>query len=129
MRLYITGPMTGLPDFNRPAFQRTTRILRSLGHWVMDPTELDSLPTKVGEVDTWVWKLFLSRDVAMLLSVELDGMVLLDGWERSRGSRLEVLTALLAGIRLYALKAPVRKTYYLEQVLVGNINVTDLEPY
>lgn len=38
-RIYIAGPMTGLPDFNFPAFNDMAAILRGLGYHVENPAE------------------------------------------------------------------------------------------
>lgn len=38
-RIYIAGPMSGLPDFNYPAFQTAAAVLRAQGHHVENPTE------------------------------------------------------------------------------------------
>ena len=129
MRLYLSGPMSSNPvDFNRPVFKAAREQLRALGHWVLDPTELDSLPAATataGPADQykWVWIAFLIRDVAMLLSCELDGVVVLPGWRRSKGSRLEVLAAMVAGLRLYRLAVGM---LYPERI--NWIEVADLEP-
>ncbi len=41
MRLYIAGPMTGLPDFNYPAFEEARAQLESEGYAVLCPTDND----------------------------------------------------------------------------------------
>ena len=99
MRLYMCGPMTGLPDANRPEFARATKKLRSQGHFIIDPTELD-LPAKgASKVDlALLWRAFLARDIGIILTCDLDGIVALEGWERSRGARLEALTGLMIGL-------------------------------
>ena len=33
-RVYVAGPMTGLPDFNYPAFNAEAQRLRGLGYQV-----------------------------------------------------------------------------------------------
>ena len=38
-RVYIAGPMTGLPDFNYPAFNAAAAKLRALGLEVLNPAE------------------------------------------------------------------------------------------
>lgn len=37
--VYLSGPMTGLPDFNYPAFHDAAQRLRSIGHRVESPAE------------------------------------------------------------------------------------------
>jgi hypothetical protein len=83
MRLtYISGPMTGLPDYNRPAFNKAAEYLRKQGHVVWNPAEeFDSeyiLPRKI----------YMRRDIEALLKCE--SIVMLKGWENSSGARLEL---------------------------------------
>ncbi|WP_319942079.1 DUF4406 domain-containing protein [Pseudomonas quasicaspiana] len=40
-RIYISGPMTGLPDFNFPAFAAEANRLRGLGFDVVNPAEIN----------------------------------------------------------------------------------------
>lgn len=37
---YLSGPMTGLPDLNRPAFDAAARLLRGKGLTVYNPAAL-----------------------------------------------------------------------------------------
>lgn len=39
-RIYLSGPMTGLPELNFPAFAAMTANLRADGHTVTNPAEL-----------------------------------------------------------------------------------------
>ena len=39
--VYLSGPMTGLPDFNRPAFHAAAAALRAQGYVVINPAEVD----------------------------------------------------------------------------------------
>lgn len=105
MRLYIAGPMTGIPQFNIPAFDAATAGLRMLGHEVISPAELDdprireiSLASPDGDINTIethgaTWGDFLSRDVKVMADTPLDAVVVLPGWEHSRGARLETFVA------------------------------------
>ena len=38
-RIYLAGPMTGLPEFNYPAFHAEAARLRQLGYHVENPAE------------------------------------------------------------------------------------------
>ena len=38
-RIYLAGPMSGLPDFNYPAFHAAAAVLRAQGHYVENPAE------------------------------------------------------------------------------------------
>lgn len=37
--VYIAGPMSGIEDFNRPAFHEVAQALRAEGHTVLNPAE------------------------------------------------------------------------------------------
>jgi hypothetical protein len=95
--------MTGLPNDNRGAFEAARTILRAKGHFVLCPAELDIVANTGTAAALVNYRAFLIRDVAMLLTCDLDGIVLLDGWLRSKGARLEVQAGLTAGLSLYAL--------------------------
>lgn len=81
--LYLCGPMTGLPDFNFPAFSRAAAALRSAGYGVVSPHELHSGDTGLPREE------YLRRDLALLCSGAIGGVALLPGWEASDGATLE----------------------------------------
>jgi hypothetical protein len=103
MRLYVAGPMTGIPLHNAPEFQRVAELWRSWGHDVVTPLELNDR----------VWQKHYGRpydpanDVVKyghpllpeMYALDLyevlarDGVVLLDNWPLSRGGRGEVIVA------------------------------------
>ena len=79
-RIYIAGPMTGLPDLNFPAFHAEAAKLRSAGHDVINPAE-------VNPDHTMPWAQCMRRDIAEL--VTCDAIRLLHGWTASKGATLE----------------------------------------
>ncbi len=89
MRFYISGPMTGLPDLNFPAFNAEAARLREQGFAVVNPAELNPDPQAT-------WKQCMRLDIRHL--VECDAIVMLPGWERSRGARLERHIAIELGL-------------------------------
>ena len=91
-RVYLSGPMTGIPDYNYPAFHAAAAELRAAGHHVESPAE-------PGIVDGWTWADYLRRDIAQL--VTCDAVSLLPGWAKSRGARLEVTIAQALGMDIY----------------------------
>src|SRR5690242_12716158 len=93
MRIYLAGPMSGIPDFNRPAFLVAADILREQGFQVMTPADLYSGDS---------WEEGMRHDIPAMLSCDL--VSLLEGWERSRGARLEVFIARELGIRVETLQ-------------------------
>lgn len=92
MRLYIAGPMTGLPELNFPEFERVAVALRSKGHEIISPHEV--CPDK-----SMAWRDAMKRDIVVLL--ECEGIVRLNGWERSRGASLEHYIAAELGLTIY----------------------------
>ena len=84
MRLYLAGPMTGQPEWGRPAFAAAAAQLRAAGHRVTNPGEL---PLDLARP----WEDYLAETLWLIL--ECQAVALLDGWEHSRGARLEVAWA------------------------------------
>lgn len=99
MKLYVSGPMSGYDDRNRPTFNRVSEQLRRMGHVAVNPVDLDLMDPIEAEDD---WHQFLKRDLKYLLPC--DGVVLLDGWQYSRGARLEILTALQLDFQFFELR-------------------------
>lgn len=113
MKLYLAGPMTGLPQFNFPLFDAVAAALRAQGHEVTNPTEMDSpewraaaMASPDGDVAKAValthqsWGDLLARDVK-LVADGIEGVVLLPGWQHSRGAKLEAFTAVLCRKTLF----------------------------
>lgn len=80
MRVYLAGKMTGLPDLNFPLFHSEAARLRALGYDVVNPAEINVDPAAG-------WGECMRRDIPELLTCK--AIALLDGWENSKGARLE----------------------------------------
>lgn len=105
---YLAGPMTGIPQFNFPAFIEAAARLRAQGHTIVSPAELDDQATfdaamaspdgspGSGSTNGETWGDFLARDVK-LIADKCQGVILLPGWAHSRGARLEAYVGLLCG--------------------------------
>lgn len=87
---YIAGPMAGVPEFNYPLFNSVAKTLRDRGLEVRNPAENDG-----GSADK-SWDFYLRLGLAQLL--ECDSVVVLPGWENSRGARLELAVAEALGM-------------------------------
>lgn len=119
--VYIAGPMTGLPQFNIPAFDRAAGYLRGAGFTVSSPAELDDPNTRAaalaspdgapgtGSANGETWGDFLSRDVKLIADGGIEVICVLPGWQRSPGARLETFVAFLAGLRIVRLATPVEE--------------------
>lgn len=84
--VYLSGPMTGLPEYNYPEFFRCEKILMDLGFRVVNPA-------RTGVREGWTWRDYLIKDLIDLLTSNVDIVATLDGWENSRGASLEVEVA------------------------------------
>lgn len=113
-KVYLAGPMTGIPKFNFPAFLEAAGKLREMGHEVVSPAELDMEDVSNTAMQSEDGKLsedgttsghtfgdFLARDVKIVAD-EVDGVVCLPNWFKSKGARLEVYVALISDKPVYA---------------------------
>ena len=83
-RVYVAGPMTGIEDFNYPAFNAVADQLRAMGYEVENPADH-------GIVEGAQWADYIAYDLTRL---GLCGVIaLLPDWEKSQSARLEVLIA------------------------------------
>ncbi|QNN25113.1 DUF4406 domain-containing protein [Planctomycetales bacterium ZRK34] len=82
-RIYLAGPMTGLPDHNFPAFRAAAERLQQAGWEVVNPADNFGGRTDLPRGS------YLRADVALLL--QCDAMAMLPGWADSRGAKLEYL--------------------------------------
>lgn len=89
-RIYLSGPMTGLPGLNFSAFNLAAAQLRALGYEVVNPAEKQS---ELGELS---WEAYLREDLRDMLTC--DTIALLPGWEASKGAHLELHVAHRVGI-------------------------------
>lgn len=88
--IYLSGPMTGVPALNHPAFHAEATRLRALGHTVFNPAE-NGLPASAA------WAEHMRADLRALL--DCDHIHLLPGWSNSTGARLELQVALALGFQ------------------------------
>ena len=88
-RVYMAGPMTGLPELNFPAFNQEAERLRAEGLQVLNPADH-------GIVDGADWADYLRHDIAGLSSCER--IHLLRGWTKSKGACLEMTIAKALGM-------------------------------
>jgi len=139
MRVYIAGPMSGIPQFNFPAFKAAARALRAIGYDVICPAETDPPDVQAlaiastdgrygadGKLGSESWGDMLARDVKMLadgvartanhddsvvVREPIEGIVFLSGWENSRGARLEAFVGTLTGKKFFEYDATTEMAY------------------
>lgn len=81
IRIYISGPMTGLPDLNFPAFHDAAELLKAAGYDVVNPATLNPDPATP-------WAQCMRVDIKALC--DCDAVAVLPGWDKSRGAMLEL---------------------------------------
>lgn len=95
MKLYIAGPMSGLPDFNYPAFFAAEEQLKAAGYEAENPAR-NELPAE--RADEPMWRTFMRMSLVQISRV--DGLALLPGWGDSKGARLEQEIGLKLGLHV-----------------------------
>jgi hypothetical protein len=112
MKIYLAGPMRGIPEFNFPAFYAAADKLRAEGHFVFSPAERDNErhgtdiskgnatgdESKAAKDHGFNLREALGRDLAFICA-EADAIALLPGWGSSKGAIAERATALALGLK------------------------------
>lgn len=88
-KVYISGPMTGLPEHNTPAFRSAAEQLRAKEYSVCNPAETDDILGPLSHEQ------YLRFDFERVL--EADFLIALPGWENSLGATAEILVATRVG--------------------------------
>lgn len=87
--IYISGPMTGMPELNSPAFNAACEQLQSDWHTVFNPASN-------GVVEGAEWADYLRHDVRLVCISS--AIYMLPGWSRSKGAQLELHVAKALGL-------------------------------
>ena len=113
MKIYLAGPMRGIPRFNFPAFDEAAKLLREQGHSVFSPADHDrqKYGTKLEEIagdDEAVAALGFNIRHALAVDTQYiclhaEAIALLPGWERSRGAMAEWTLAKALGLTIIIL--------------------------
>ena len=128
MRIYLSGPMTSMPDLNRPAFDAAERRLAAQGHFVINPHHIGELfGTAVELAESFklyyditfnygvdfienglaakdimdrvsLARAVMDADLAAVRSC--NAIYLLRGWETSRSAKKELAEALAHGLQV-----------------------------
>ena len=89
-KVFISGPMTGLPDLNKPAFDEAEEKLRAAGFSVFNPCWLHfDKGWNDGEIAA----------VDLVALQKCNYIYQLDGWQKSKGASAEWLVAQWSGIQ------------------------------
>ena len=101
--IYLAGPMSGIADHNRPAFNVAAESLREQGYNVVNPADFDTTLTAPS------WICCMVRDIPHVCSA--DAVAVLPGWEQSDGAKLEVFVATKLGKPVYRISVATGPLY------------------
>lgn len=88
--IYISGPMSGIKDLNRSAFDSAEKKIQKMGHVALNPHRFPEMET---------YEDYLLLDLEMI-AMAADAIALLPGWEKSPGSKRELAVAIQKGIEV-----------------------------
>ena len=91
---YLCGPMSGIPDFNYPAFDAAARDLRGYGIKVISPAEFETNPKE------WHAPNDFKKDMYQVLD-HAASITTLPGFENSYHGGIEILVAKAIGLPIY----------------------------
>lgn len=83
---YLSGPMTGIEDYNFPAFHGVAKFLRGCGYDVFNPAESFEGNTELP------WTTYMKHDFKNIQ--KSSKVMLLPGWRSALGAVLEVIVGL-----------------------------------
>lgn len=106
-RIYIAGPMSGIPDYNRPAFYSTAEAFEEGGWEVFNPADNDvrlfgsheACDAAIEANRNQALRVMLGSDLEWICS-DADAIAMLPGWEKSYGARAEHATAVALGLEI-----------------------------
>jgi hypothetical protein len=85
LNVYIAGPITGIHNDNWERFSQVASKLEAMGHQVTNPHDLVKDHPGIGWAD--------AMRICLRGLLECEAICLLERWERSRGTRLEMCVA------------------------------------
>jgi hypothetical protein len=94
-RIYLSGPMSGLPGNNFYAFNTYAATLRGMGLDIVNPAEIGG---DANDTNPANYNAYLRADIKAMM--DCDGIALMPGWETSTGANLELHIAHRVGMRV-----------------------------
>lgn len=108
LRLYLSAPMTGVPEYNHPLLNAEAARLRAAGYAVENPAEITPAQT--------TWAGWMRRAIAKMLTC--DTIVLMPGWHKSKGCTVEWLLASVLGMTILYHSPPPRAHHTLYKLIL-----------
>jgi len=117
VKVYLAGPMRGLPNFNFPAFHKAAKKLRKQGYEVFNPAERDierhgkdiSKRNPAGDLALaevkhgFSLRDALGDDMAWICH-HAEAIALLPGWKKSKGATAERALGEALGLEIFYVK-------------------------
>jgi dUTP pyrophosphatase len=105
MKVYVAGPMSGMPDNNRRAFATAEQRLALAGHEPVNPyhfatAELHATAAAMGRDFTQTSEYADLIDRCLYEMNWCEGICMLDGWEQSNGASTEYSKAKQLGLTI-----------------------------
>lgn len=94
MKVYLSGPMKGIPNLNFDAFAEAASRLRLDGHEVFNPAAANLEKLTLRQIFAYELE-WICR--------EAEAIALLPGWENSEGVAAELATAKVLGLEIIPL--------------------------
>lgn len=94
-KVYISGPITRLPNLNKEAFEEAEWALRALYLMPVNPLKVADVSKFTG-TDDQLWQYCMKADLRAMIGC--GALYMLEGWKNSRGAITEFLTAKTLGI-------------------------------
>lgn len=110
--IYISGPITGMPNGNKEAFFEMEEQLLAVGYTqIINPRKLDTPQEfKDGKMEiAELWKIMMKQSVKDMM--DCNSVVFLDGWENSRGAKIEFELAKEVGMKCVEVDLGFRSYY------------------
>ncbi len=95
-KIYISGPMSGYPDNNFPAFDAAALRLTALGYSAVNPADINK---QMNPDDVGLYSKCIRNDLKAL--ADCDAIYMLNGWQKSVGAKLELENALTIRIPVF----------------------------
>lgn len=105
MKIYLAGPMAGIPNYNFPAFNAAAEKLRQEGHEVFNPAAkpeeagIVTAPNDGSQLNLEKLRVVLEADTRYICR-HAEAIAMLPGWERSYGARAEWALANALGLKV-----------------------------
>lgn len=92
MRIYLSGPITGHPDF-KDKFEHAQKTLEAAGHEVVNPALLDTIMPPTATHSDYM-------KICIPLENVCDTIYMLEGWKESKGAMMEFEYAYNTGLTI-----------------------------